>query len=77
MAMKPLPVLFVLDIALLTLAYWYGSLLGLALVIALCFAVALGSVVFSNAMLPEQWSNEEMALFSDSFLSSFTRSGNR
>ncbi|HUD35105.1 MAG TPA: hypothetical protein VMR43_19265 [Variovorax sp.] len=47
--MNPLLVLFGLDIGLLALAYWAGSLLGLMLVMGLCFAVALGLIVFSTA----------------------------
>jgi hypothetical protein len=47
--MNPLLVIFGLDIGLLALAYWAGSLLGLMLVMGLCFAVALGLIVFSTA----------------------------
>ena len=47
--MNPLLFLFGLDIGLLALAYWAGSLLGLLLVLGLCFAIALGLILFSTA----------------------------
>ena len=47
--MNPLLFLFGLDIGLLALAYWAGSLLGLLLVMGLCFAIALGLILFSTA----------------------------
>lgn len=47
--MNPLFVIFGLDIGLLALAYWAGSLLGLMLVMGLCFAVALGLIMCSTA----------------------------
>jgi hypothetical protein len=70
--MNPLLVLFGLDIALLGFAYWAGSLVGLGLVMVLCFAVALGLIVFSNAPIEELESSAEgrpPAL--DPFFSSF------
>lgn len=51
--MNPLLILFGLDIGLLALAYWAGSLLGLLLVMGLCFVIALGLILFSTAS-PEQ-----------------------
>ena len=61
--MNPLLVIFGLDIGLLALAYWAGSLLGLMLVMALCMAVALGLIVFSTAP-PESddvlWRDDEL-----------------
>ena len=47
--MNPLLVIFGLDIGLLALAYRAGSLLGLMLVMGLCFAVALGLILMSTA----------------------------
>jgi hypothetical protein len=71
--MKPLPILFGLDIALLVFAYLAGSLIGLALVMVLCFAVALGLIVFSNAPMEEIAPHHDMHATLGPFFSSFAQ----
>ena len=47
--MKPLAIVLLLDIVLLSMAYAVGSFVGLALIMGLGFIVALGTIVFSTA----------------------------
>jgi hypothetical protein len=47
--MKPLAIVLLLDIVLLSMAYAFGSFVGLVLIMGLGFVVALGTIVFSTA----------------------------
>ena len=47
--MKPLVIVLLLDIVLLSMAYVVGSFVGLALIMGLGFIIALGTIVFSTA----------------------------
>jgi hypothetical protein len=71
--MNPLLILFGLDIGLLALAYWAGSLLGLLMVMGLCFVIALGLILFSTAP-PEpepEWNDGGLHSAMGSYFSSF------